>query len=510
MSETLQGLSAQFGTGNLALDLTVVAVVFGGLVFLAALVTWGLTRKPDELELRVDRFDTMLGRLERTERTLHEFRSDVLRSLELSRADFEFMRGELETVRALLEEEATAFEKRERRPSREDLASRAKRLPGFVESQPDALQTGRRDSLGLLKASKEPGSEPKGAVAALHDALHRSPEAVMTPGVDRVGTGSQTDTAQQDGVRARPLSALGARLEKTRKGLFDRFKGVFTGRPKVDADTIDELEAVLVGSDLGVKNIRETLSAVRDDLSNGVDLSEGGVKAIVKSKLLALLERGSPISAIPTPRRTNDGPFVLLVVGVNGAGKTTSAAKLAARFQRDGASTILVAADTFRAAAVEQLHEWGRRIGVPVVSGAENAKPQTVVYDAMQRAMSDRVDCVIIDTAGRLHTKQSLMDELSGIRNAIEKHVPGAPHEVLLVLDGSTGQNALNQAREFNASAGLTGLIVTKLDGTSKGGIVVAIKEELGIPVRYIGVGEKAEDLEPFSPRDFVEAIFAA
>lgn len=497
--ETLQKLSTQFGTGNLVLDATIVAVVFALMILVAAFITWGIAHKPQESTARGDRFDMMLGRLERTERTLHEFRSDVLRSLELSRTELEYLRNEVEVVRSLLAQESATFGVNERRPSREELAIKLKGLPGFVPAFPE--------STFAESGSGESGLGESGWDKKINEFSPRVAPNGDTVSADDEESGSNLSDRSSSAPKGTSLST---RLEKTRKGFFDRFKGVFSLRPKVDAEAIDELEAILVGSDLGVRNIREILGEVRKDLADGVELSEGGVKAIVKSKLLALLERGSPTSEIPTPKFTDEGPVVILVVGVNGAGKTTSAAKLAGRFKADGAECLLVAADTFRAAAVEQLHEWGRRIGVPVVSGADNAKPQTVVFAAMERATAEHTDCVIIDTAGRLHTKQSLMDELTGIRNAIEKHVQGAPHEVLLVLDGSTGQNALNQAREFNSSTGITGLVVTKLDGTSKGGIVVAIKDELGIPVRYIGTGESIEDLSPFSAREFVEAIFSA
>jgi|GEM_PF-53694 len=524
--QALERVSVQFGTGNVLLDLTIVATVIAALVFFAALLAWALSKKPAARDAKVDRFDMLLGRLERTERTIHEFRTDVLRGIELLRADMEFARGELENVRVMVDQGAGALQAgnlpasnpqtRERRPSREELATRLRNLPGYEIKNPAA----KAEQLKNLAASE---TQLSPAVLLTPEPLLKErteSESVLIQKDDGIAQAKFSGSQESGAVNhaeteksLRPAStaivSLAQRLDKTRKGLFERFRGVFSTRPKIDAETIDELEAILVGSDLGVKNIRELLAEVRQSLTLGQVLSEGAVKAIIKSKLLTMLEKGSPLAGIPTPHRNEDGPVVILVVGVNGAGKTTTAAKLAGLFKKDGAETLLVAADTFRAAAVEQLHEWGRRLGVAVISGADNAKPQTVVFDAMERAMAENVDCVIIDTAGRLHTKQNLMDELSGIRNAIERHLPGAPHEILLVIDGSTGQNGLNQAREFNAASGVTGLVVTKLDGTSKGGILVAIKDELGIPVRYIGTGERVEDLEPFSPRDFVEALFA-
>ena len=227
----------------------------------------------------------------------------------------------------------------------------------------------------------------------------------------------------------------------------------------------------------------------------------------MKMQVLTILEKNSPLNEIQ-PEARSDGPLVVMLVGVNGVGKTTTAGKLAQRWKAAGAKVVLAAADTFRAAAVEQLQLWGERTGVPVVSGPEDSKAATVVYDAIERAQAEEADVLLIDTAGRLHTKSNLMQELEGIRNVLQKRIPSAPHEVLLVLDATTGQNALQQANEFNSSVSLSGLVITKLDGTPKGGIVVAIKRELGIPVRYIGVGESAADLRPFSARNFVEALF--
>lgn len=225
----------------------------------------------------------------------------------------------------------------------------------------------------------------------------------------------------------------------------------------------------------------------------------------MKSKLHSLLDQGRGRAI--EPRRKESGPMVVLVVGVNGVGKTTTVAKLANQWNEQGARVLLVAADTYRAAAVEQLRDWGTRIGVEVVSGGTDAKPAAVVFDAMAKGKAENFDVVLIDTAGRLHTRSNLMQELEGVLNVIRKHQSDAPHETILVVDGTTGQNALAQATEFNAAAPLTGLIVTKLDGTPKGGIVVAIRRELGIPVRYIGVGESSADLREFDAAEFVEAL---
>lgn len=301
---------------------------------------------------------------------------------------------------------------------------------------------------------------------------------------------------------------LSQRLTKTRAGFFEKIRGVFISKPKLDPEMVEELEYLLVTSDLGVKTVSKLVDEVKANLHKGTEVTEELLVAQLKSRLTAILGESADEPLESVLPRGGEGPLILMLVGVNGAGKTTTSAKLAARLQGQGRKVMLVAADTFRAAAVQQLRSWGERLGIPVHSGAENAKPQAVVFDAMVVAKEESYDVVLIDTAGRLHTKSNLMQELEGVRNTIQRHYPEGPHEVLLVVDGSTGQNAINQAREFHEAVRLTGLVVTKLDGTPKGGIVVAIKEEFGIPVRYIGVGESPADLRPFKAPEFVEALF--
>jgi len=271
---------------------------------------------------------------------------------------------------------------------------------------------------------------------------------------------------------------------------------------------VEELRALLIGADLGVKTVEGLLTELQASLTRGQEINEEDFTEMLKGKLRELLLKDVPLDLQIKPLRVANGPSVVLVVGVNGVGKTTTVAKLAHQWQSQGARVLLVAADTFRAAAVAQISEWAARLNLPVVTGADGAKPATVVFDAMQRATREEFDIIVIDTAGRLQTKANLMQELGGIRAAIERHQPGAPHETILVVDGSTGQNAINQAREFHEAVALTGLIVTKLDGTPKGGVVVAIKNEFGIPVRYIGVGESPSDLRTFNAGEFVDALF--
>jgi fused signal recognition particle receptor len=299
------------------------------------------------------------------------------------------------------------------------------------------------------------------------------------------------------------LDRLKAGIAKTRAGISDRLDDVFAGRREIDADVLDELEYALITADIGVKTTSEILEAIR----LRVDRNQAGdvevVKSLIREHLLEVLQANDR----PVPRVT-DPPAVVMVVGVNGAGKTTTIGKLARRYKEEGRGVLLAAADTFRAAAIEQLEVWGERTGTEVIRQKPGADPSSIVFDALQAAKARRVDYVIVDTAGRLHTKENLMAELEKMRRTSQKVVPEAPHEVLLVIDATTGQNGLEQARRFTETSGVTGIVLTKLDGTAKGGVVVAITRELALPIRYVGVGEKADDLLPFDPETFVNSIF--
>jgi fused signal recognition particle receptor len=292
---------------------------------------------------------------------------------------------------------------------------------------------------------------------------------------------------------------LDAGLEKTRIGFMSRLRGVLGG--SVDDASWDEVEETLIGGDVGATLAMEVVDRARRSRD------PAGPEAAVRAELAALLvERELDWE----PRATTEGtPAVVLVVGVNGTGKTTTIGKLAARYAAEGRSVLLAAADTFRAAAIDQLRIWAERAAVPVVAHAPNADPGAVVYDALDAAVARGADLVIADTAGRLHTKSNLMDELAKIRRIVDKRLPGEVPETLFVLDATTGQNGLAQARAFHESVGLTGIVLTKLDSTAKGGIVFAIEHDLGVPVRFVGVGEKAGDLLPFDPDEFVAALFA-
>jgi fused signal recognition particle receptor len=292
-------------------------------------------------------------------------------------------------------------------------------------------------------------------------------------------------------------------VTRTRENLTGRLEDI-VGAREIDRGTLDELEASLLGADLGTTVTQQVLGTLRDkaDRKQIKDVAE--LKRLLKAELLAILAATSE-----RPVKSVEGPEVILVVGVNGTGKTTTIGKLAQHFRAQGKTALMVAADTFRAAAIEQLEIWGSRTGVEVIKTKPGGDPSAVLYDALQAATARGTDYVIVDTAGRLHTKSPLMEELAKMRRTAGKLLAGAPHEVLLVMDATTGQNGLQQARLFTQASGVTGIVLTKLDGTAKGGIVVAISRELGLPVRYVGVGEKAGDLLPFDPKEFVDSLFA-
>lgn len=299
------------------------------------------------------------------------------------------------------------------------------------------------------------------------------------------------------------LDKLKAGIEKTRTGFVDRIEDVIGGRKEIDADLLDELEYTLITADIGVKTSTEILESIRQRVDRKMVADAAEIKTLIRRHLLEVLEA----SERPMPRVT-EPPAVVMVVGVNGSGKTTSIGKLANRYKHEGHSVLLCAADTFRAAAIDQLEVWGTRTGTEVIRQKPGSDPSAVVFDALQAARARKVDYVIVDTAGRLHTKANLMAELEKMKRTAVKVIPSAPHEVLLVLDATTGQNGLEQARKFTETSGVTGIILTKLDGTAKGGIVVAIARELNLPIRYVGVGEKVDDLLPFDPEQFVASLF--
>jgi fused signal recognition particle receptor len=299
------------------------------------------------------------------------------------------------------------------------------------------------------------------------------------------------------------LDRLKAGIEKTRAGLVDRMEDLLAGRKEIDADLLEELEYTLITADIGPHTASEILERIRERVDRKMVNDAGELKGLIRQHLLEVLEATDrPMPLVDEP------PAVVMVVGVNGSGKTTTIGKLASRYKTEGRSVLLCAADTFRAAAIEQLEIWGERTSTDVIRQKPGADPSAVLFDALQSAKARRVDYVVVDTAGRLHTKENLMAELEKMRRTSARVVPGSPHEVLLVLDATTGQNGLEQARKFTETSGVTGIVLTKLDGTAKGGVVIAIARELNLPIRYIGVGEKMDDLLPFESEEFIDSLF--
>ncbi|OGW31922.1 MAG: signal recognition particle-docking protein FtsY [Nitrospirae bacterium GWF2_44_13] len=291
-------------------------------------------------------------------------------------------------------------------------------------------------------------------------------------------------------------------LAKTRKGFIEKVESVFM-YGAIDEEVVNELEEILITSDIGVHAAAEIVNSLKDKIKKGAVKDSASAKEFLKKEMVSLLGSSSPVVLF------GEKPFVILTVGVNGVGKTTTIGKLASRFRSEGHSVLLGASDTFRAAAIEQLEIWAERSGASIVKHQSGSDPAAVAYDAIESAKHKKIDIVIIDTAGRLHTKSPLMEELKKVKRVVQKAMPHAPQEVLLVVDATTGQNALRQAQIFNEAVGVTGVALTKLDGTAKGGIVFAIRKELGIPVRLIGIGEGIDDLRDFVPEEFVEALFS-
>jgi fused signal recognition particle receptor len=301
------------------------------------------------------------------------------------------------------------------------------------------------------------------------------------------------------------LDRMKEAVSRTRENLAERIEDVVSLGKEIDRNTLDDLEATLIGADLGTTTTHEVLEKLREKADRKQINNVDELKRLLKGELLAILT-----SANSRPVQKVDGtPEVILVVGVNGTGKTTTIGKLAQVFRSQGKNVLLCAADTFRAAAIEQLEIWGQRTGTEVIKTKPGGDPAAVLFDALQAASARKTDYVVVDTAGRLHTKSNLMLELEKMRRTARRIIPGAPHETLLVMDATTGQNGLQQAKLFTEAAGVTGIVLTKLDGTAKGGVVVAISREMGLPVRYVGVGEKAGDLLPFDPKEFVDSLFA-
>ncbi len=298
---------------------------------------------------------------------------------------------------------------------------------------------------------------------------------------------------------------LKEKISRSRSGFIKQLDELFLGKKEIDPELIEEIEEILVMADMGIGTVQQVIEKLQQAVDSGEVSDPDALRNRLKEQIKAIFKEGQNGSQI---KETDSKPFVILVVGVNGVGKTTTIAKLAYKYKQEGKQTLLIAADTFRAAAVEQLEKWGQRLNVPVISQKAGADPSAVVFDGLEVAKSKGTDVAIVDTAGRLHTQVNLMKELEKIKRVISKKVEGAPHETLLVLDATTGQNALSQAKTFCEATDVTGIVLTKLDGTAKGGIVASVAHEMKIPVKYIGIGEQMDDLRPFDPDQFVEALF--
>ncbi|HZH87465.1 MAG TPA: signal recognition particle-docking protein FtsY [Brumimicrobium sp.] len=298
-------------------------------------------------------------------------------------------------------------------------------------------------------------------------------------------------------------------LEKTKESFLSKLTRTVVGKSKVDEDVLDELEEVLISSDVGVQTTIKIIERIEARVANEKYVNATELQGILREEIAGLLEENNTSDIdFDIPKHPDNNPHVIMVVGVNGVGKTTTIGKLAYQFKDMGKSVMLGAADTFRAAAVDQLIIWSERVGVPIVEQGMQADPASVAFDTLQAAKAQGVDVAIIDTAGRLHNKVNLMNELTKIKRVMEKVIPGAPHEILLVLDGSTGQNAFEQAKQFSAATEINALAITKLDGTAKGGVVIGISDQMKIPVKYIGVGEQMKDLQAFNKKAFVDSLF--
>jgi fused signal recognition particle receptor len=297
-------------------------------------------------------------------------------------------------------------------------------------------------------------------------------------------------------------------LENTKTSFFSKLGKAIVGKSTVDDEVLDNLEDILVSSDVGVGTTLKIIERIQQRVARDKYLGTSELNRILKEEVAALLSENNTDTTGDFETPPNTKPYVIMVVGVNGVGKTTTIGKLSAQFKKRGKKVLLGAADTFRAAAVDQLKLWGQRVGVPVIAKGMNTDPSAVAFDAVTEGVDTNVDVIIIDTAGRLHTKVNLMAELTKIKRVMQKVIPEAPHEVLLVLDGSTGQNAMIQAQEFTKATDVTALAITKLDGTAKGGVVIGISDEFKIPVKYIGIGEKIDDLQIFNKTEFVDSLF--
>ena len=377
-----------------------------------------------------------------------------------------------------------------------------KKLSGKKEEHAAAAQNDASEELECA-ASSSPETAAPDKVAPPAEPVEAEEQAVAsTEGTEDTPEGEEQEKPRRHSMFHR----LQKRLGKSRNHFVHRLDNLFRGKKKIDQELLDELEEILITADLGIATAMDLLDAAKDSVKRQELNDPQALKGVLRDKILSFLQESDQAAELVLPE---SGPFVIMVVGVNGVGKTTSIGKIAAKFSNAGQSVLLIAGDTFRAAAIDQLKIWGERINVEVVAGPPKSDPSSVVFDGVAKGVAKDYDVVIIDTAGRLHTSVNLMEELKKIKRVIGKNLSTAPHEVMLVVDATTGQNAISQARLFNDAVGITGVTLTKLDGTAKGGIVANICHELKIPVRFIGIGEQVDDLRDFNPEEFVDALFS-
>jgi fused signal recognition particle receptor len=390
--------------------------------------------------------------------------------------------------------------------------------PVAVPARPDPAEVARREAEVVAEeARKKEEYRQKKEAERLEKERRRAEreeaERLAREEVARKEREAEEARLREEEERRRRAEAeagrtLAAGLEKTRGGFMARLQGIFGGARQVDESTLAEMEEILFTADIGVKTATSLLESARERVKKRELDDPAKLKAALRQEIARIVSLGTPAGASREITVGSTRPWVIMVVGVNGSGKTTTVGKLAAKLGQSGLRVLLGAGDTFRAAAGEQLEVWADRVGAPVVRGKDGADPASVCFEAVKRGVDEKVDVVLLDTAGRLHTKVPLMEELKKVKRVVDKAMPGAPHDVLLVLDATNGQNAIAQARQFHEALGITGIALTKLDGTAKGGVVIGISDELGIPVRYVGVGEKVADLRPFDPAEFVDALF--
>lgn len=381
-----------------------------------------------------------------------------------------------------------------------------------VKAEPVKAEPAKSEPAKVEAAKSEPVAEPAKSEPVAAEPAKSEPVAVEPPKAEPVKSPVvETPAARPARVEAKPaakkdVAALRTGLKSARTSWVQKLVGIFSGKKELDPELVTNIEEVLLTGDVGVSTTEKLIATLKERL----DKKDLANESIVWQTLRDVSREVIDVPAAPFGSKKGDGPLVILVVGVNGVGKTTTIGKLAARYKEQGKKVYLAAGDTFRAAAVAQLELWGKRVGVHTVKGKDLTKPSAVVYDAVQQAVKEGADVVIADTAGRLHTKTPLMDELRKLGDAAAKALPGAPHEILLVLDSTTGQNAVVQVNEFKSALAVSGIVLTKLDGTAKGGVILSVCEEHKIPVRFVGVGEKVDDLREFDAEEFSEALFSA